>query len=53
MDVEPMFFLRINEVKDFHKDEPALSEKEIIDELLCSKCLVGLEKFLTPNVELP
>jgi hypothetical protein len=48
MDVEKtetMFFLRIIEVKDFHKDEPTLSEKEIIEELLCSKCLV-LEKIL-------
>jgi hypothetical protein len=48
-----MFFLRLNEVKAFHEDEPALSEEEIIDELLYSKCFVELEKFLTPDVELP
>lgn len=49
---ETMIFLRINEVKAFHGDEPALSEEEIIDELLCSNCFVELEKFLTPDVEL-
>jgi hypothetical protein len=49
---ETMFFLRINEVKSFREDEPDLGVEEIIDELLCSKCLVELEKFLTPDVEL-
>lgn len=49
---ETMFFLRINEVKSFHEDEPDLGEEEITDELLCSKCLVKLEEFLTPDVEL-
>jgi len=47
-----MFFLRINEVKSFHEDEPDLGEEEIIDELLYSRCLVQLEEFLTPDVEL-
>lgn len=36
---ETMFFLRINEVKAFHGDQPDLGEEEIINELRVANVL--------------